>query len=134
MRSNVRTGEATARGGVVRSGLQRVREDGQNRRRDALPPDAPAKAAKTGNFFLPPLAPGFPKTAGSAGEVGRADPKAGNCDAFRQRAFLSQPAVVHRDVQRLLQCGSFGLAVWGPLEGARWTFTRFSTRLLTCSV
>ena len=37
-----------------------------------LLPDAPAKPAKTGNFFGASLVPGFPKTAGSAGGVGRA--------------------------------------------------------------
>jgi len=42
-----------------------------------LPPDAPAKPAKTGNFCGASLAPGFPKTAGSAGGVGRANQKSG---------------------------------------------------------
>src|SRR2546428_4738878 len=75
MRSNVRTGAATARGGVVWSGLQRVREECQTSGRDSLPPDAPDPPAKNGNFFGASWRWGFRKEP--AGPAGVAEPTHG---------------------------------------------------------
>ena len=78
MRSDVRTGEATARGGVVRSGLQRVREECQTGGESVLPPDAPAKPAKTGNFFCRLGRRGFRKQPALPAGVAEPTKKAGD--------------------------------------------------------
>src|SRR2546425_4176358 len=116
MRSDVRTGVARARGGVVRSGLQRVREDHQQSERDCYRQTRRQSRQKPETFFAAVGAGVSENSRLCRRGVAEPTQKRGTVARSVSVLFFRSLLWYIETSKGCFSVGAFGRAVWRPLE------------------